>query len=252
MKLRLFAAIGALAVGLASMTHQSVAQSSSAMDAIKSRGVLKVVTMTTIPPFAFKNEQEQIVGVDIDIAKLVARELLGDASKVEFVSVSGDGRWPAILSGQGDLGIATVYMNRANNVSFSQPVYNVGITLLVAKDLPLKTLKDVNSPSVSVANLNNAQMAARAKTYFPDAKVQTFDQTSAQFLALRTGRVQAMQIDTPIADYFALQNADKVQVMDAQLGDVLHNAIYSRPDDPRWRQVARHVLAGATAWQPVC
>jgi polar amino acid transport system substrate-binding protein len=208
---------------------------SSLLDQIKERGVLKVVTLSTIPPFAFKDEKGELVGLDIDFARLIARELLGDPSKVEFVSVSGEGRWPAITSGSGDMGIATIYMSRANNVAFSRPLYDTGITLLVGKDSPIQSIEDVNKSGVSVANLNNPQMTARAKEYFPNATVQTFDQPSAEFLALRSKRVQAMQIDSPIADYFAAQNANEVRALNVTLGDILHNGIYSRLDDPKWQ-----------------
>lgn len=234
MKTRLFAFVGAVLLGLSAAIATTGAHAASILDDIKSRGVLRAVTLTTIPPFAYKDESGELVGLDIDFYKLVARELLGDETKVEFVSVSGDGRWPAIVGRQGDLGIGTLYMKRANNVAFTPGLYDVGITLLVAQDSPIQSLDDVNKAEVSVANLNNPQMADRAKTYFPNATLQTFDQVSAQFLALRSKRVQAMQIDGPIADHFAMQNKDEVRVLNATLGTQLVNAIYSDPNDPRW------------------
>jgi len=234
MKKRLFSLLGAALLSLFATVTTAGAQSPSIIEQIKSRGTLRAVTLTTIPPFAYKDEKGELIGLDIDFYKLVARELLGDEKKVEFVSVSGDGRWPAILGGQGDLGIGTLYMSRANNVTFTPGLYDVGITLLVAKDSNLKALDDVNKAGVSVANLNNPQMAQRAKTYFPNATTQTFDQVSAQFLALRSKRVQAMQIDGPIADHFAMQNKDEVRVLNATLGTQLVNAMYANPNDARW------------------
>lgn len=206
----------------------------STLDQIKSRGVLRFVTMSTIPPFAFKNEKGDLVGVDIDIAHLMAKEMFGDPTKVEFVTVSGDGRWPSVLSGAGDAGMATVYESRAKIVKFTPPVYQTGITLLVKADSPIKTLADVNKSGVTVAQLNNPQMSDRAKQFFPNATLQTFDQPSAEFLALRSGRVQAMQIDAPIADFLSFQNKGQVRVLDLMLGEVQHNSIFVRPGDTKW------------------
>ena len=51
---------------------QAGAQEKSRMDIVLERGKLIVVTLTTVPPFAFNDDKGQLVGFDIDIARLVA------------------------------------------------------------------------------------------------------------------------------------------------------------------------------------
>src|SRR5688572_22490150 len=75
---------------------QAGAQEKSRLDVVLERGKLIVVTLTTVPPFAFNDDKGQLVGFDIDIVRLIAQALFKDPTKVEFVSVSAEGRWPAI------------------------------------------------------------------------------------------------------------------------------------------------------------
>jgi polar amino acid transport system substrate-binding protein len=206
----------------------------SRFDVIKERGKLLVGTMTTIPPFAFKDDTGTLKGFDVDIARVAARAMFNDETKVDFVSVSGDGRFPAVLTGQSDFGFATIYMARASIVAFTTPYVDTSITLLVSRRSGLQTLEDVNKAGVTVAILNNPQMADRAKQFFPNAKTATFDGMSSQLLALRSNRAQAMQVDTPVANYFATTNKDDVEVLNARLGDIFGNGIYSQPNDFKW------------------
>jgi polar amino acid transport system substrate-binding protein len=69
----------------------------------------------------------------------------------------------------------------------------------------------------------------------PKAKAIWFDSPSEMFLAVKSGRATAMQTDTPIADYYALQNKDLIVLPDMieKLG-VSNNAIFMKPGDFTW------------------
>src|SRR5262249_60986221 len=82
----------------------AAAQEKSRMAVVLERGKLIVVTLTAVPPFAFTDEKGQLVGFDIDIARLGATGLFQDPNKGEFVRGTAQGRWPAIESGRADLG----------------------------------------------------------------------------------------------------------------------------------------------------
>lgn len=227
----------AVALALGAVT-QAGAEEKSRLDLVLERGKLIVVTMSTAPPFAFNDDKGQLVGFDIDIVRLLATALFKDPTKVEFVIVTAEGRWPAIESGRADLGVGgtTVYPDRAVRVAFTRAFIDSGISVLVSKKAGIKSLNDLNQDKYSVANLNNPQMADRAKRFFPKTKVLTFDTPSAQFLAVRSGRAQALQIDTPTAEYFAAQNKDEFDVLPGLLGASQNNAIYLKPGDFKWWQ----------------
>src|SRR5881397_1109494 len=90
---RVYTVLAAGVVGLLLAASVAAgAEEKSRMDVVLERGKLIVVTLTTVPPFAFNDDKGQLVGFDIDIARLVATALFKDPNKVEFVSVSADGR----------------------------------------------------------------------------------------------------------------------------------------------------------------
>jgi len=214
----------------------AVAEEKSRLDMVLERGKLIVVTMSTAPPFAFNDDKGQLVGFDIDIVRLLATALFKDPGKAEFVVVTAEGRWPAIESGRADMGVGgtTVYPDRAVRVAFTRGFIDSGVSVLVSKKSGIKSIADLNQDKHTIANLNNPQMADRAKRFFPKTKVLTFDTPSGQFLAVRSGRAHALQIDTPTADYFASQSKDDFEVLPGLLGASQNNAIYLKPGDFKW------------------
>ena len=212
------------------------AQERSRLDEVLQRSSLIVVTLGTVPPFAFKDEKGELVGFDIDVARLAANALFRDPNKIEFVIVTSDGRWPAIESGRADMGIGgtTVYPDRAIRVAFTRAFIDSGISILVSKTSGIKSLEDLNQDKFIVANLNNPQMADRAAAIFPKTKVVTFDTPSGQFLAVKSGRAHALQIDTPTADYFAASSANDFEVLPTLLTASQNNGIYMKPGDFKW------------------
>ena len=225
-----------IALLLLSTLVPAQAQERSRLDEVLQRGSLIVVTLGTVPPFAFKDDKGELVGFDVDVARLAANALFRDPNKIEFVIVTSDGRWPAIESGRADMGVGgtTVYPDRAIRVAFTRAFIDSGISIMVAKSAGIKTLEDLNQEKNTVANLNNPQMADRAAAAFPKAKLITFDTPSGQFLAVKSGRAQALQIDTPTADYFAATSAKDFEVLPTLLTASQNNGIYLKPGDFKW------------------
>jgi len=234
--LRRLAVPFAALVVLVSMLGTVAAQEKSRLDIVLERGKLIVAALSPTPPFAFTDDKGQLVGFDIDIAHLVAEALFKDPSKIEFVVVNSEGRWPAIESGRADMGVGgtTTYPDRAVRVAFTRPFIDSGISILVTKKSGIKNLADLNNDKNTVANLNNPQMAERAKKFFPKAKVLTFDTPSAEFLAVQSGRANALQIDTAVAEYFAHTNKDQYDVLPQMLTPSQNNGIFMKPGDFKW------------------
>jgi polar amino acid transport system substrate-binding protein len=229
----LFAAFGITAAGIATAQAPAAA---SRLDEIVKRDKLIVATFGTAPPFCYTDDTGKLVGFDIDIAKLVAKSLLGDETKIEFVVVTSEGRWPAVNSGRADFGIATttVYPDRALRVAFTRPYIDSGISVLVRQDAKVNNLAGLNNAKFTLANLSNPQMADRAKRFLPNVKVLTFDTPASLFTAVKSGQAQAMQMDTPVVNWYAANNPE-LKVLPENLGVVQGNAIFMKAGDfPLW------------------
>jgi polar amino acid transport system substrate-binding protein len=209
----------------------------SRLDVVSKRGKLIVATYSTAPPLAFADENGKLVGFEVDIAKSIAKDLLGDAEKIEFMIVQSEGRFPSVLSGRADFAIAatTIYPERAARVAFTTPYMDSGVSVLVRRDAGVKSLAELNDEKFTITGQNNPQNAERAKRFIPKAKTMWFDNPSELLLAVKSGRATAMQTDVPVADYFALQNKDLVVLPDLveKLG-VANNAIFVKPGDFTW------------------
>jgi polar amino acid transport system substrate-binding protein len=225
-----------LLVSALCLTAHASAQESR-LDIVTKRGKLIVATYSTAPPLAFTDENGKLVGFEIDLAKMIAKDLLGDPEKVEFMIVQSEGRFPSVLSGRADFAIAatTIYPERAAKVAFTTPYMDSGVAVVVRRDANVRSLAELNDEKFTITGQNNPQNAERAKRFVPKAKTMWFDNPSELLLAVKSGRATALQTDVPVADYFALQNKDVVVLPDLveKLG-VANNAIFMKPGDFTW------------------
>jgi polar amino acid transport system substrate-binding protein len=219
----LFAASGAMAQ-----------EAKSRLDEILARGSLIVGTSSEAPPFGYIDEKGELVGFDVDIARLLAKAIVGDSSKVEFVRQSHAARWPNVDSGKVDFGIqvATIYPDRAVRVAFTRGYVDSGVTLLVKKESKIRKTADANGDKISVAHTGSPASRDRAKRYFPKAREVALDSTSAVFSAIKVGRVDAGQFDVPVARHLASKNPD-VRVLEDWMTEPTNNGIFLKQGDFR-------------------
>jgi polar amino acid transport system substrate-binding protein len=219
-------------------TASPVHAQDSQLDIVMKRDKLIVGTYSTSPPLAYVDDDGKLVGFEIDLAHMIAKDLLGDPNKVEFVVLQSDGRFPAALSGKIDFGLCstTITPDRAVRIAFSYPYVDSGNTVLVRKDAGIKTLADLNNSKYAYAILNVPPAIARTKIVLPNVQQLLLDSPSALFLAVKTNRAQAFSIDTPIADYYAGTNDDLMILPTAgsALGYVTNDAIFMKPGDFKW------------------
>jgi polar amino acid transport system substrate-binding protein len=210
----------------------------SQLDVVLKRDKLIVGTYSTSPPLAYVDDDGNLVGFEIDLAHQIAKDLLGDPNKVEFVVLQSDGRFPAALSGKIDFGLCstTVTPDRAVRIAFTYPYIDSASTVLVRKDAGIKTLADLDNSKFAYAILNVPPAIARTKEVMPNVRQLLLDSPSALFLAVKTGRAQAFSIDKPIADYYAANNDDLMilPTTGSALSYVSNDSIFMKPGDFKW------------------
>src|SRR6056297_1497483 len=97
------------------------------------RGHLIAGTGSTNAPWHFKDANNDLVGFDVDMLRLIAKGLFDDPDAIEFVNQSGDARIPNRATDKVDLTcqFMTVTAGRAQQVEFTIPYYREGVGLLL-------------------------------------------------------------------------------------------------------------------------
>jgi polar amino acid transport system substrate-binding protein len=210
----------------------------SQLDVVLKRDKLIVGTYSTSPPLAYVDDNGNLVGFEIDMARQIAKDLLGDEKKLEFVVLQSDGRFPAVLSGKIDFGLCstTITPDRAVRIAFTYPYIDSGAAVLARKDAKITTVAQLNDPKFTYAILNVPPAIERTKLVMPQVKMLLLDSPSALFLAVKTGRATAFSIDKPIADYYAGANDDlmRLDTTGTPLHNVTNDSIFLKPGDFKW------------------
>jgi polar amino acid transport system substrate-binding protein len=180
---------------------------------ILSRGRLIVGTGVGNPPWHFKDEQGNMAGFDVDIAKIIAKGLFGDDTKIEFVTQASDARVPNIVTDKVDVTcqFMTVTAERAQQVNFTIPYYREGVGLLLAAGGKHKSYDELKSAGsgVTVSVLQNVYAEEMVHKALPEAKVDQYESVDLIYQALNSGRADAAATDVSSLRWFMKQNPDK-------------------------------------------
>jgi glutamate transport system substrate-binding protein len=185
--------------GASSGGQGSSATAGGTVESVKQAGKLVVGTKFDQPLFGQKTLSGEVEGFDTEIARELAKALLGDASKVEFVEAVSKNREPFLQEGRVDIVVATYTINdeRKTKVDFAGPYYVAGQDIMVKADnTSITKAEDLNGKKVctvqgSTSEKNLAQFA-------PQAEATLFDAYSKCADALGDGRVEAVTTDNVI------------------------------------------------------
>ncbi|MBK5463287.1 transporter substrate-binding domain-containing protein [Peribacillus sp. TH27] len=149
--------------------------------------------------FGLKNPSTgEVEGFDIDIAKALAAEILGDEKKVEFKEVTSKTRMALLNNGDIDAIVATMTItdDRKKEVDFTDVYFDAGQSLLVKKGSDIKGIDSLKGKKVLAVKGSTSAINIREKA--PDAQVLEFENYSEAFAALKSGQGEALTTDDSI------------------------------------------------------
>lgn len=149
--------------------------------------------------FGLKNPStKEVEGFDIDIAKALAAEILGDEAKVEFKEVTSKTRMPLLNNGDIDAIVATMTIteDRKKEVDFTDVYFDAGQSLLVKKGSDIKGIDSLKGKKVLAVKGSTSAINIREKA--PDAEVLEFENYSEAFAALKSSQGDALTTDDSI------------------------------------------------------
>jgi len=126
---------------------------------IQDRGELRVGVKVDVPHFGYLNPAtNEMEGIEIDLARIIAKDILGDENAVSFTNITAKTRGPMLDNGEIDLVIATftITEERKESFNFSRPYYTDELGFLVLKDSPLTKPEELNGKNIGVVQASTA------------------------------------------------------------------------------------------------
>ncbi|RAI45827.1 transporter substrate-binding domain-containing protein [Rhodoplanes roseus] len=166
------------------------AQAQTALDDVMKSKTVKIGVPTDYPPYGFVGPDLKPIGLDIDIANLIATKL---GVKAEFVPVVSANRIPYLQTKKIDLIVATLGRNeeRAKIIDFSHAYAPFYQGVFALKTTEIKTFDDLAGKTVAVARgaMEDEMLATMAP---PTTIVKRFEDQAATTAAFAAGQTQVI------------------------------------------------------------
>ncbi len=179
-------------------------------------GKLIMATNAEFPPYEYK-EGDKIVGIDAEVAKLIADKL---GLELEIADVDFDSIIPGVQSGKYDMGMAgmTVTDERKEKVNFSDS-YATGVqVVIVREDSEIKSIDDLEGKKIG------AQQGTTGYIYASDTpenggygeeNVTGYQNGALAVEALKGGKVDCVIIDNEPAKAYVAAN-EGLKILDTE------------------------------------
>jgi general L-amino acid transport system substrate-binding protein len=225
---------GLLLIGALNLTASRAG--AATLDDVKARGSLRCGVNGEVPGLSHQDAKGTWSGLDVDFCRAVAAAVLGDADKVEFVTLNNSDRFDALREGEIDLlshnTTWTLSRDLDLGMAFIGIVYHDGQGFLIPR----------SGNALSVMELSRKRICAIEDSTSP-ANAEAFFTRNRMQLAL----VLVKDIDTAKAAYLAGKcdaiTTDQVQLHalragldDAQDHRILPEIISKEPLSPAVRQ----------------
>ena len=171
-------------------------------------GVLRMGTNATFPPYEYVDENNEVAGIDADIAAAIADKL---GMELEITDMAFDSLIPALQSDTIDIVLAgmTVDPERAEQVNFTDS-YATGVQVIIVPEG-----SDIASPDDLEGKNIGVQTGTTGDLYCTDDYgqefVKQFDNGPLAVAALVNGQVDCVVIDNePAKNYVAANQGLKI------------------------------------------
>ncbi len=178
----------------------------------KDSDTLVMGTNASFPPYEFVDDNNNIVGIDAEIAAAVAEKL---GKKLQIKDMEFDSLLTAVQSGAIDFALAGMTVNdeRKLTVDFSD-TYATGVQVIIVKDgSAIKTTDDLSGKTIGV------QAGTTGDIYctddFGQDNVKQYNNGALAVAALKNGQVDCVVIDNEPAKNYVKAN-EGLKILDTE------------------------------------
>ncbi|HDP4529106.1 TPA: ABC transporter permease subunit [Staphylococcus aureus] len=208
------------------------AEQDQTWEKIKERGELRVGLSADYAPMEFEhtvNGKTEYAGVDIDLAKKIAKD---NNLKLKIVKMSFDSLLGALKTGKIDIIISgmTSTPERKKQVDFSDSYMMTKNIMLVKKDKvnEYKDIKDFNNKKVGAQK--GTEQEKIAQTEIENASITSLSRLPDVILALKSGKVEGAVVEKPVAEAYLKQNP-KLGISNVKFNEEEKDTVIAVPKD---------------------
>src|SRR3712207_165174 len=184
------------------------------MARLQEAGTIKIGVKYDVPPFGFKNPQNnEIEGFDIDLGKRIAEEL---GVKPQFIEAISDNRIPFLKDGTADLILSTMTINaeRDQEIDFSEPYFVARGRILTKSDnADIAGVDDLAGKKVCTALGSTYEETLKKEA--PRADLRLVDSYSECLELIQNGAVDAVSTDDVILTGMIIQD-DQLKLVEGE------------------------------------
>lgn len=227
------AGIAFCALCMASVTGcaKKSAQGDTSLDALKKRGEFVLGLDDSFPPMGFRDENGEIVGFDIDLAKEAAGRL---SVKFKAQPIDWDAKEMELSTGKIDCiwNGFTITEERKEALEFTEPYLDNNQSLVVKAGSGINSLADMAGRTVGVQSGSSAQEAIEANSEFAaSVKEQVMFKDNVTALNdLEIGGIDGVVMDSIVADYSIIATGGPFVVIDEPLAKEAYGIAFRKGD----------------------
>ncbi|WP_251551546.1 amino acid ABC transporter substrate-binding protein [Neobacillus muris] len=209
--------LAAMLLVIAALFTVLTACSSNTSEAKEKENTLVIGIDDTFAPMGFRDENNKIVGFDIDYAKAAAKKMGMD---VKIQPIDWKTKESELSSGRIDLiwNGYTITDERKQKVLFTKPYLKNAQVVVTKTDSNITKLSDLEGKVVGLQSQSSAADALNASPIKSKVKeVTEFGDNVMALNDLKSGRIDAVVIDEVVIDYYMTKEKDTFKVLDESL-----------------------------------
>lgn len=182
---------------------------------------LIVGTEAGFMPFEYADENNNVVGFDMDLAAEVAKDL---GVQLEIQEMAFDSLIPALQTGKVNMVAAAMSIkpDRLEAADFSTTYYDAGQSIVVtASNTAITKADDLATKRIGVQTGTTGDTTVTEA--YPSATITRYTRFADAFLDLQNGKLDAVVLDQPVAASYVKVMGDKLKMV----GDTLSSEQYA-------------------------
>lgn len=176
--------------------------------------VLKVATDATYAPMEYMDENGNIVGLDIDIVKEIAKAA---GFEVEFINYGWEPLFVAVKNGEVDFAVSSITINdkrKKDGYDFSEPYFYANQQILVPEGSEITGVKDLEGKKISVQIGTTGHIIMQEMFGETNPNILAYDSMPLAITAMLNGDADASVGDNSVITGYIKNNPNvKVQVI---------------------------------------